>query len=50
MVKGGVAEGATRSHTEDRGAGLGGTEQGRAAGAATRSDTEDRGAGLDEMV
>ena len=37
--------GATRSNTEDQGAGLSGTVLGRTAGGATKSNTEDRGAG-----
>ena len=43
-------EGATRSDTEDRGAGLDGMVLGRAAEGAKRSNTEDRGAGLGGMV
>ena len=35
-----TAGGATRSNTEDRGAGLGGTVSGRTAGGATRSNTD----------
>ena len=40
MVKGSAAEGATRSNTEARGAGLGGVKKGSAAEGATRSNTE----------
>ena len=40
MVLGRTAGGATRSNTEDRGAGLGGTVLGRTAGGATRSNTD----------
>ena len=47
MKKGRAAEGATRSTTEARGAGLGGVLKGRAAGGVTRSTTEAQGAGLD---
>ena len=49
-MKGKAAEGATRSNTEARGAGLGGVVKGRAAKGATRSNTEDRGAGLGGAV
>ena len=45
-----MAEGATRSNTEARGAGLGDVVKGGAAESAKRSNTEARGAGLGVVV